>query len=293
VNPGPNLIALGSDGATTTYAYGPFGERVSQTTASTTFIYPNKFYSIASSTGSGAKYATTTDYVYAGSNLFATVDQKLVSRSASGTPITRYNHTDNLGSTNVTSDATMNVAQWFDYAPYGSVIATTNTGATKAGRQYIGQFTDDSGLSYLNARYFNSGQGKFTTQDPAFLSLGNPTQLKQLSQQDQQQFLSDPQQMNAYGYGRGNPITMKDPSGNGFIGEIGVESLHGVDASGITYGATNYYYTTYGNPLAPMDQQVGKVIDVGIPVTLIWLYQVYGRLVASTECGRHLYYQVK
>ena len=42
-----------------------------------------------------------------------------------------------------------NVAQWFHYAPYGSVIASTITGSTKAARQYIGQFTDDSGLSLL------------------------------------------------------------------------------------------------------------------------------------------------
>jgi hypothetical protein len=41
----------------------------------------------------------------------ATIDQKVISGTASGTPITRYNHTDNLGSTNVTSDANMNVAQ--------------------------------------------------------------------------------------------------------------------------------------------------------------------------------------
>jgi hypothetical protein len=33
----------------------------SQTGTSTTFIYPFKWYSIASSTGTGAKYATTTD----------------------------------------------------------------------------------------------------------------------------------------------------------------------------------------------------------------------------------------
>jgi len=118
----------GTATTTTTYAYGPFGERVSQTTASTTFIYPNKFYSVASSTGTGASYATTTDYVYAGSNLLATVDQYLVSGTATGTAIARYNHIDNVGSTNVTSDDTMNLAQWFDYAPYGSVIATTNTG---------------------------------------------------------------------------------------------------------------------------------------------------------------------
>jgi RHS repeat-associated protein len=76
------------------------------------------------------------------------------------------------------------VAQWFDYAPYGSVLATTNTGATKAGRQYIGQFTDDSGLSYLNARYFKSGQGQFITQDTVFL--GDP----------KAQNLQDPQSLN-------------------------------------------------------------------------------------------------
>ena len=46
-----------------------------------------------------------------------------------------------------------NVAQWFDYAPYGSVIASTNTGQAAAARGYIGQFSDQSGLSYLNARY--------------------------------------------------------------------------------------------------------------------------------------------
>jgi RHS repeat-associated protein len=113
----------------------------------------------------------------------------------------------------VTSDANMNVAQWFDYAPYGAVLATTNTGTSKAGRQYIGQFTDDSGLSYLNARYFSSRQGQFITQDPVFLALGNPNQLKQVSQQDQQQFLSDPQQLNSYSYGDDNPITRKDPDG--------------------------------------------------------------------------------
>jgi hypothetical protein len=87
-------IRVGNATTTTTYAYGPSGNRVSQTAASTTFIYPNKFYSVASSTGTGARYATTTDYVYAGSNLLATIDQKIISGTASGTAITRYNHTE-------------------------------------------------------------------------------------------------------------------------------------------------------------------------------------------------------
>ena len=106
-----------------------------------------------------------------------------------------------------------NVAQWFDYAPYGSVIASTNTGTAAASRQYIGQFTDQSGLSYLNARYYNSGQGHFITQDPTFLALGNPNQLKQLIQQDQGKISTDPQMLNSYSYARGNPITNNDATG--------------------------------------------------------------------------------
>src|SRR2546427_4383610 len=60
------LTALFSLGATTTYGYDAFGARVLQTGTSTTYIYPSKFYSIASSTGTGAKYSTTTEYVFNG-----------------------------------------------------------------------------------------------------------------------------------------------------------------------------------------------------------------------------------
>jgi RHS Repeat len=58
------LTALGVGGATTTYAYDWAGNRVSQTGTTTTYFYPFKWYSVASSTGSGAKYATTTDYIF-------------------------------------------------------------------------------------------------------------------------------------------------------------------------------------------------------------------------------------
>src|SRR5215831_10092526 len=51
------LIAIGSQGATTTFGYDAFGVRVLQTGTSTTTLYPFKWYSVASSTGTGAKYA--------------------------------------------------------------------------------------------------------------------------------------------------------------------------------------------------------------------------------------------
>ena len=60
------LIALGVKGATTTYGYDAFGQRVLQTGTSTTTIHPFKWYSVASSTESGAKYATTTEHVFNG-----------------------------------------------------------------------------------------------------------------------------------------------------------------------------------------------------------------------------------
>jgi YD repeat-containing protein len=80
------LIALGVGGATTTYGYDAFGSRVLQTTATTTNFYPFKWFSVASSTGSGAAYATTTEYVFNGDSLVATVDQQTAAGVATGTP---------------------------------------------------------------------------------------------------------------------------------------------------------------------------------------------------------------
>src|ERR1700683_34045 len=155
----------GTATTTTTYAYDPFGNRISQTASTTTTLYPSKYYSLTTTTTGTSTVATSTDYLYSGATLLGTVDQKMVNGTATGTAITRYNHPDNLGSTNVTSDANGNLAQWFDYAPYGSVLASENTGTTTAARQYIGQFSDASGLSYLNARYYNGSQGQFTGED--------------------------------------------------------------------------------------------------------------------------------
>jgi RHS repeat-associated protein len=164
----------GSATTTTTYAYDPFRNRISQTASTTTTLYPSKYYSLTTTTTGTSTVATSTDYLYSGSSLLGTVDQKMVNGTATGTPIVRYAHPDNLGSTAVTSDANGNLAEWLDYAPYGSVLASENTRTTTATRQFIGQYSDASGLSYFNARYYNGTQGQFTSQDPVFL--GNPSQ---------------------------------------------------------------------------------------------------------------------
>jgi uncharacterized protein RhaS with RHS repeats len=145
------LTGLGVGGATTTYGYDAFGSRVLQTGTSTTYLYPFKWFSVASSTGTGAKYATTTSYMFNGDTLLATVDQQTASGVATGTAKTRYVHPDHLGSTNVVTDENGNVVQTLDYYPYGSTRISVGT-STNEKRKFIGQFADDSTLSYLNAR---------------------------------------------------------------------------------------------------------------------------------------------
>ncbi len=155
------LAALGVAGqGTTTYGYDAFGARVYQiasTTATTT--YPFKFFSVSSSTRSGTNYATTTEYVFNGDTLLATVDQAFRNGAATGTAQTRYIHPDHLGSTNVVTNASGTVVQTLDYFPYGATRVSSNLGAADSARKYIGQFADQSNLDYLNARYYESARG--------------------------------------------------------------------------------------------------------------------------------------
>src|SRR5215470_1553632 len=193
------LIALGSQGATTTYGYDAFGSRVFQSTATTTTLYPFKWYSVASSTATGARYATTTEYAFNGDSLVSTVDQQTASGVATGTAQTRYIHPDHLGSTNVVTNASGTVVQTLDYYPYGATRISTNSGGVDSARKYINRFADQSNLDYLNARYYDSARGQFITEDPIFWS--------------SKQNLANPQSLNSYSYANDNPVSGKDPDG--------------------------------------------------------------------------------
>jgi RHS repeat-associated protein len=99
-----------------------------------------------------------------------------------------------------------------------------------------------TGLSYLNARYYNGTQGQFISQDPVFLA--SPPQ----------QNLQDPQSLNAYSYSQDNPITQEDPLGKlavgfGFGSEGNVPGLFG--------GASALWVLTVGTD--PFEVEVGSI----------------------------------
>jgi RHS repeat-associated protein len=170
---------------------------VLQTGTSSTTIYPFKWYSVASSTATGAKYATTTEYVFNGDTLLSTVDQQIAGGAATGTAQTRYIHPDHLGSTNVVTNASGTVVQTLDYYPYGATRISSGQNATR--RQYVNRFADESSLDYMTNRFYDPNRGQFISQDPMFWS--------------QRQNLMNPQSLNSYSYANDNPITGKDPDG--------------------------------------------------------------------------------
>jgi RHS repeat-associated protein len=132
--------------------------------------------------------------------------------SGSTATSTTYIHSDHLGSTNATTDATGYTTKVLDYYPYGN--ERISSGSDTQQRTYIGQYSDpESNLSYLNARYYEGVRGQFLSEDPVHLAIGNDNQVQQITGKSQQAYLTDPQSLNSYSYGRDNPITNKDPNG--------------------------------------------------------------------------------
>lgn len=184
------LTQVATGTATTTHGYDHNNQRVwKKTSSSATTTYPNMYYSVTSG-------ASSTAYIYAGDTLVAFVE------TGTTTANTFYVHTDHLGSTHVTTNASGTITQSQDYYPFGSTRVDTDTTNTDLKKQFIGQYFDDSSsLSYLQARYYDAARGQFVSQDPVFL--GEPREMN----------LANPQSLNSYSYALNNPISNKDPNG--------------------------------------------------------------------------------
>ena len=192
------MLATGYNNSTTTYAYDQNGSRMLQTSTTSTTYYPNKYYSLTTTKSGANTYATSTNYIFNGDALLATIDQKLYNGTATGSPITRYIHPDHLGSTNAVTDQNGNLAQLMDYYPYGATRIATTTYPTNEKRQYIGNSRRTDQFRLSSARYYDSARGQFVDEDPVFWG---------------GQDLRNPQGLNTYNYANDNPITGKDPNG--------------------------------------------------------------------------------
>jgi RHS repeat-associated protein len=98
-------------------------------------------------------------------------------------------HQDGQGSTRLLTSSSGAVGGTYSYDAYGNVIGHTSAATTPL--QYDGQYTDaESGLQYLQARYYDSATGQFLTVDPDLAKTRA-----------------------SYGYVAGNPLNAIDPTG--------------------------------------------------------------------------------
>jgi RHS repeat-associated protein len=135
-----------------TYAYNGDGLRMNKTVAGTsrTFTWDTT-EGIPMLLSDGIN-----NYVYGPDNL-------PIEHISSGT-VLYYQH-DQLGSTRMLTDANGNVTSTAAYTPYGQAVASSGAPSPLG---YAGQYTDsETGLLYMDHRYYDPGIGQFISRDPA------------------------------------------------------------------------------------------------------------------------------
>ncbi|MGR9355869.1 RHS repeat-associated core domain-containing protein [Rhizobium leguminosarum] len=186
------LSTVTQNGATVTLAYGPDGSRVKKSWAFGTTLYPDANVEIDRTTPGTDIYT-----------MYPHPDVKIVMTNGSGTSSNFFLHRDHLASVRqVTNQSGYRVEQT-GYAAYGE--ATNTTFQTKKG--YIGErFDPETGLMYLNARYYDPAFGRFVSPDD-----WDPTQ--------------EGVGTNRYAYAHNDPVNKSDPNGHADDGSNWFNSL--------------------------------------------------------------------
>ena len=201
-------------GSTVTYQYDHSGQRTKYANGTKTIRYANKLYNTDGT--------TATKHIYAGNQLIGTVEGSTL----------QYVHTDHLTGSNVATNNAGTMIQLLDYQPYGALRVDWKSGTYDEQRKFTGhEFDRDTALTYANARYYNGGVGRFLSQDPVFLALGNQDAGKLRAR------LGNPQGLNSYAYSFNNPIRYVDVTG-----EDGVEFRFKATAFLVSAGS-NYLHS--------------------------------------------------
>jgi len=127
----------------------------------------------------------------------------------------RYYHQDHLGSSSVMTDATGQLVSESTFYPFGHPRNEHEPRNVKEAYGFTQKERDgESGLSYFEARFLNSGAARFASFDPLFKtpSLLLAALAGEKSDPGSQLCVS-PQRWNPYSYCSNNPIHLTDPSG--------------------------------------------------------------------------------
>ncbi|MGH9759689.1 MAG: RHS repeat-associated core domain-containing protein, partial [Blastocatellia bacterium] len=194
-----SVVGSGQNAVTLTYSYDQTGERLTSNDGTTTTIYPTKYCNVA---GTNAE-----KHVFANGQAIATIT------GTGSTASVDYVAADHLTGANVVTDSSGSQQELIDYYPFGAVRLDEKTGFNEQ-RKFAGhEYDSGTGLSYMDARYYNPAAGRFESEDQAFLAVGDSSWLKSITKQDLAASLGEPQKLNPYTYAGNNPIINIDPTG--------------------------------------------------------------------------------
>ena len=172
-----------------TYSYDVFGQRVTKTVGSGSSAITTNHYWLGNTIILDENAATngTTSYVFGNgiAGLVSSGQEYVYGTNARG------DVTSILGTTSVNE---------YTYDAYGNVTDSSETTLTVSNPYRYGSyyFDEESGLYYLNARYYDAENSRFTQRDTYIGEISSPSTL------------------NLYVYTAGNPIYYTDPSGHWF-----------------------------------------------------------------------------
>ncbi|WP_165909505.1 RHS repeat-associated core domain-containing protein [Shinella sp. JR1-6] len=146
-----NLLgSVAQSGSTVSFSYGPDGARAIKSWAFGKVLYANANVEIDRTTPGSEIY---TRYPHP--------DIKLTT-TAAGATSKAYLHRDHLASVRQVTDAAGSLVEATGYAAYGE----RGNGAMQTQKGYIGERLDaETGLMYLNARYYDPAYGRFISPD--------------------------------------------------------------------------------------------------------------------------------
>ena len=126
-----------------------------------------------------------------------------------------------------TTDALGNINATFDYRPYGIQAL----GSRPDGPGYTGHVNDaDTGLSYMQARYYDPTTSRFLSTDPLIWLPGNLDSI------------------NRYTYAGSSPLSNVDPDGKDILVIAGGRRVGSANFAGhVAASVQNYGMASYGN----------------------------------------------
>jgi RHS repeat-associated protein len=174
----PSTIIDTDTGALSSMGYDADGQRVKSATPLDTTYYFGRYLE--------QDNQGLTKYYWAG-------DQMIARRGPDDA--VSYLHQDHLDSTRVVTDEQANVTARYNYGPYGAQKADNLVDGTR--HLWQGQRSDDqTGLIYMNARYYDPELSQFISADTIIPNLYQP------------------QTLNRYAFANNDPIDNADPFGH-------------------------------------------------------------------------------